>query len=349
MNKKIKALKSKMTVDQAIIYDSYTIDYFINHKYDVGERFIALLIQKGREPILFLNKLFNSPKNIKTVSFEDHENPIQLLETYLEDKVLGVDGNFPTKFILPLINQGYHCLNISPCTYELRAIKDKIEIEKLATASKLNDLIMEKVKKSLKIGISEKELSSKIEAWQSEAPLSGSSFPAIALFSENIADPHGLPSSRELKVNDVILIDMGGIYNGYCSDMTRCFFMGDNKSMEKLYNIVLEANEAAIAAVRIGATLGDIDRAARSVIEKSGYGQYFVHRTGHGIGKEVHEFLDVAKNSNTIIKEGMCFSIEPGIYIEGIGGIRIEDLICVEKEGAKVLNNFPKTFNQIKL
>lgn len=349
MNKRIKTLINKMTVNQAIIYDPHMIDYFIQSKYEVGERFIALLIQKDKEPILFLNKLFNSPKKIHTVEFEDHENPIRVLETYLNDEVLGIDGNMPVKFILPLINQGYHCKDISFYTSELRAIKDSSEIEKLAKASKLNDDVMEKVRQSIKLGMSEQELSNIIESFQSEAPLSGSSFPSIALFSENIADPHGIPSSRLLKQNDVVLIDMGGIYQGYCSDMTRCFFIGENKELANLYNIVLKANRAAIAAVVPGATLGDVDFAARSVINKAGYGKYFVHRTGHGIGKEVHESLDVAQGSTTIIKEGMCFSIEPGIYIEGFGGIRIEDLVCVEKQGARVLNKYPKSIDKITL
>lgn len=349
MNKRIKRLINKMTVNQAVIYDPYNIDYFINHKYEVGERFIALLIQKDKEPILFLNKLFNSPQNINTVTFEDHEDPITLLESYLNDAVLGIDGNMPTKFVLPLINQGYHCLDISPCMFQLRAIKESDEIEKLATASKLNDLVMQKVRDSLKVGMTEIEIAKIIEEFQSEPPLSGSSFTSIALFSENIADPHGVPSLRKLKKDDVVLIDMGGVYNDYCSDMTRCFFMSENKKFDKIYSIVLEANLAAIAAVRPGATLGDIDWAARSVIENAGYGKHFVHRTGHGIGKEVHEFLDVAQNSTTVIKEGMCFSIEPGIYIEGLGGIRIEDIICVEKNGARILNNYPKTIENITL
>lgn len=349
MNKRIKSLISKMTVNQALIYDPYNIDYFIKHKYDVGERFIALLIQKGKEPILFLNKLFNSPTNIHTVTFEDHEDPVSLLETYLEAELLGVDGNIPSKFILPLVNQGYHCLDISPCIYELRAIKDKEEIQTLAKASKHNDKIMEDVKKALKIGMTEIELSKIVENFQARPPQSGSSFPSIALFSENIADPHGIPSRRVLKSDDVVLIDMGGVYEGYCSDMTRCFFMSENKTLEKLYKVVLEANLAGIAAVRPGATLGDVDYATRSVIENAGYGQYFIHRTGHGIGSEVHEFLDVAQNSTTIIKEGMCFSIEPGIYIEGLGGIRIEDIVCVDKNGANVLNSYPKTIDKITL
>lgn len=349
MNKRIKKLINKMSVNQAVIYDPYNIDYFINNKYEVGERFIALLIQKGKEPILFLNKLFNSPKNIHTVTFEDHEDPLTLLESYLDDAVLGIDGSMPAKFVLPLINKGYHCLDISPCTFELRAIKEKDEIKKLAAASKLNDSIMEKVRQELKIGITEIELANKIEEFQSQPPLSGSSFSSIALFSENIADPHGLPSTRTLKEDDAVLIDMGGIYKDYCSDMTRCFFMGKHDNLKEIYSIVLKANLAAIAAVRPGATLGDVDRAARSVIENSGYGKYFVHRTGHGIGKEVHEFLDLAQNSNTVIKEGMCFSIEPGIYIEGLGGVRIEDLICVEKHGARVLNSYPKNMDEITL
>lgn len=349
MNKRIEKLINTMGVEQAIIYDSYTIDYFINHKYDVGHRFIALLIQKGKEPILFLNKLFNAPAKIETIGFEDHENPLLLLEPFLKHQVLGIDGNMPSRFVLPFIDIGFKFIDISNQTYQLRSIKDKDEIEKLSTASKFNDSIMEKVKASLTLGMSELDLAKKIEAWQSETPLSGPSFPPIALFSENIADPHGLPSSRTLKEDDVVLIDMGGIFDGYCSDMTRCFFMGENQKFEELYKIVLEANLAGIAAVKPGATLGDVDQATRSVIEKAGYGEYFVHRTGHGIGKEVHEHLDVAQNSQTIIKEGMCFSIEPGIYIQGLGGIRIEDLVCVEKNGAKVLNHFPKKIHKITL
>lgn len=349
MNKRIERFINTMGVEQAIIYDSYTIDYFIDHKYDVGHRFIALLIQKEKEPILFLNKLFNAPTNIETVGFKDHENPLLLLEPFLKNRVLGIDGNMPSRFVLPFIDKGFTFIDISDKAYELRAIKDSDEIEKLAKASKLNDRIMEKVKASLSVGMSELELSKKIERWQSESPLSGPSFPPIALFSENIADPHGLPSSRRLKEDDVVLIDMGGIFDGYCSDMTRCFFMGENKKFEELYNIVLEANLAGIAAVKPGATLGDVDKATRSVIEQAGYGEYFVHRTGHGIGKEVHEHLDVAQNSETIMKEGMCFSIEPGIYIQGQGGIRIEDLICVGKDGAKVLNHFTKNFEKITL
>ena len=349
MNKRIKTLINKMSVNQAIIYDPFNIDYFIKHKYDVGERFIALLIQKGKEPILFLNKLFNAPTNIHTVTFEDHENPVALLETYLNDELLGVDGNMPSKFILPLINQGYHCLDVAPCIYEIRAIKDVNEIKTLSIASQHNDRIMEEVKQSLKIGMSEIELAKIIDGLQSEHPLNGTSFPSIALFSENSADPHGVPSIRKLKNDDVVLIDMGGIYEGYCSDMTRCFFLGSNKKLEEIYQVVLKANKAGIDAVRPGATLGDVDHATRSVIENAGYGKYFVHRTGHGIGTEVHEFLDVAQNSTTIIKEGMCFSIEPGIYIEGLGGIRIEDLVCVEKQGARVLNSYPKTIDKITL
>lgn len=348
MNQKIRKLEEKMTVDQALIYDKYNIQYFIDEKYDVGERFIALLIQKGKEPILFINKLFNHPKNINTVFFEDHENPLDLVEQYLSNDLIGVDGNMPARFLLPFINKSYKFLDISNCINSIRAIKNKNEIEKLAKASELNDEIMKKVQNLLEVGKSEKEIAESIyKLHEANDPL-GVSFTPIVLFSENSADPHGMPSDRKLKEDDYVLVDMGGHYQSYASDMTRCFFPKQGHKMQEIYEIVLQANKAAIKAIRPGSLLSDVDYAARSVIEKHGYKDQFVHRTGHGVGIEVHEVLDVSQSSNTVIKEGMCFSIEPGIYLEGIGGIRIEDLVIVEEDGARILNFFPKCTNYAK-
>ena len=135
---------------------------------------------------------------------------------------------------------------------------------------------------------------------------------------------------------------MGGTYENYRSDMTRAFFFGRNEKLEAIYDVVLQANMAAIDAIEIGKPLSRVDKAARDIITEAGYGAHFIHRTGHGIGLDTHETLDVSSANDTLIKEGMCFSIEPGIYIEGVGGIRIEDLVCVSKDKTIVLNQFPK-------
>lgn len=349
MNNRIKTLKNQMNEPLALIYDKYNIDYLINQQYDVGERFIALLIRKDQEPILFLNKLFEAPNNVKTIVLEDHHNFTEILQPYLNKKDVGVDGNMPARFILPFIKLGYTMNDISKTINRLRNIKDNDELKNMRKASKLNDEIMHKIRDSLKIGVSEKEIADIINELQNTKPLSGESFPGIALFSENIADPHGIPTDRKLKDGDAVLIDMGGIYNTYCSDMTRCFFVGENDKLKNLYKIVLEANEKAIAAVKPGMRLSEIDKIARDVIENAGYGEFYIHRTGHGIGKEAHEFLDVSSSSNEIIQAGMCFSIEPGIYIKDVGGIRIEDIVCVTENGVEVLNSFPKNIDEVTL
>ncbi|MEG0328237.1 MAG: aminopeptidase P family protein [Erysipelothrix sp.] len=346
---RINRLQSSMSVNQLLITDPVMIFYYTGLKYDVGERFIGVYVPKEGEPTFFINKLFEIPREYNTIPFEDSDDITSILLANIDvSETLAVDGNCAAKFIIPLID-AVKLENASPYLEAVRNIKDSSEIEIMKEVSNLNDQVMESLKEYFIEGITEIELAEIIRKKQSTDPLTGVSFEPIALFSENIADPHGIPSERKLKKGDVIQIDMGGIYKGYCSDMTRCFFFGGNSELEKIYNIVLEANLNAIATVKPGIPLSEVDKAARSVIEHAGYGDYFVHRTGHGIGIECHENLNVSSTNKTIIREGMCFSIEPGIYIEGLGGIRIEDLICVTKDGGFVMNSAPKEFSMISL
>ena len=150
-----------------------------------------------------------------------------------------------------------------------------------------------------------------------------------------------MPVNRTLKEGEAVVVDMGCVIDGYCSDMTRTFFVGYNSEKE-IYDLVLKANLAAEAMIKPGVRFKDIDKAARQVIEEACYGQYFIHRLGHGIGMEVHEPFDVSATNDMIVEEGMCFSIEPGIYIKDRIGIRIEDLVLVTSDGVEVLNKYPK-------
>ena len=340
---RITKLKEKLNNETMILSDPTTIYYFTGYKVDPGLRLFLLVLQKDKEPYLILNDLFPRPKDIDIISYKDGDDTINLLqELFKDEQTLYIDGTLPARFLIPMISKNKTFIDGSSIIESLRRIKDAKEIETLKQASKYNDDVMASLLEHFKEGISEKELADIIKEKQSTDPLTGISFEPISVFTENIADPHAIPGNRTLQKGDVILIDMGGTYQNYKSDMTRAFFYGKNPELEKIYDIVLEANLKAIEAVKVGIPLKEVDKAARDVITKHGYGEYFIHRTGHGIGLDTHENLDVSSTNETLIEEGMCFSIEPGIYIEGLGGIRIEDLVCVENGRASVINHFPK-------
>ena len=170
----------------------------------------------------------------------------------------------------------------------------------------------------------------------------GFSFPPIVSFGANAGDPHHEPDDTVLKRGDVVLFDIGGRHRNYCSDMTRTFFWGEpDEETTHIYDIVRRANEAAEALIAPGVRMCDLDRAARDVIEDAGYGKYFTHRLGHSIGLQDHEPGDVSLVNEQVVEPGMTFSIEPGIYLPGRTGVRIEDLALVTENGVEILNAYP--------
>lgn len=338
----MKRLQEKLENQTLILSDPISIKYFTGYDNQPGERLMALVIEK--DAITFvLNAMFPKPETYNAVYYQDSDNPISILENCINHDTILVDGNLPSRFLIGLINENRTFQNGSHLIESIRNIKSKSEIETMKKASLHNDRIMSELIGEIHEGMREIDLANIIKEKQSTKPLTGVSFEPIAVFTENIANPHAIPSERTLKKGDAILIDMGGIYQDYHSDMTRTLFYGENKVIEKLYDIVLEANLKAIAAIEVGQPLSNVDKAARDVIESHGYGEHFTHRTGHGIGLETHENLDVSSSNQTLIQNGMCFSIEPGIYIEGVGGVRIEDLVTIENGKATVLNHFTKS------
>ena len=175
------------------------------------------------------------------------------------------------------------------------------------------------------------------------------SFSTMVLFGEKSADPHGNPGLRQLKEGDFVLFDLGVVLDGYCSDITRTVAFGDiNEQQREIYDTVLKAELAALEQSKPGTRIGDLDMTARDIITKAGYGDYFPHRIGHGLGISVHEFPSMSQNNDGILKEGMVYTIEPGIYVPGVGGVRIEDDVVVTKDGYKTLTNYPKELQIIK-
>lgn len=345
---KIQQLVSRMkdeSISQVIITDSNAIHYFTGFRYGVGERWHGLLVDSCGNMKMVVNKIFDIyPLEMEKVVYYDHQEVMKILSEQLVGDKIGIDKTMKSCFSWPLIQLNPEkSFVLTPAMDLVKAIKTEDEIEKMRVASKINDEVMQMVHDYIYVGMSEIELATYIKEcfYAKGATLS---FEPIVAFEDNGANPHANPSNRILKEKESVLVDMGCIYNGYASDMTRTFFVQENVH-QKIYDIVLKANLEAIKCVKPNVSFASIDQAARSVIEEAGYGEYFTHRLGHGIGMECHEPFDVSGSNPMMIEEGMCFSIEPGIYIEGKIGIRIEDLVVVTKNGVEVLNSYTKIDN----
>ena len=214
----------------------------------------------------------------------------------------------------------------------------------MRVSSRINDAVMERLIACLGQNHTEKELGEILLKLYLDEGCSGFSFEPITAFAGNAADPHHVPDNSRGKRGDCVVLDIGGVKDDYCSDMTRTVFLGEvSARAREIYEVVLEANRRGIAAAKPGNRMRDVDDAARNYITEKGFGPYFTHRTGHSIGLEVHEAGDVSAVNDALIRPGQCFSVEPGIYIpeENIG-VRIEDLVLITESGCEVLNHFPK-------
>ncbi|MGI5859313.1 MAG: M24 family metallopeptidase [Tepidanaerobacteraceae bacterium] len=225
----------------------------------------------------------------------------------------------------------------------LRIIKDTEEINNLRKASKIIDQVVQDLVEFIRPGLKERDIKKRIEELCLEKGASGLSFEPIVASGPNSSMPHYNGDSRVIQKRDIVLLDLGCKYNGYCSDTTRTLFIGEPGEKEKkVYEAVLKANLEAEAYIKEGVTAEEVDKKAREVIEKAGLGQYFITRTGHGIGVNVHEYPNIVMGNKQVLKNGMAFSIEPSVCIPGDFGIRIEDIVVVNKGKAEVLNKFRK-------
>ncbi len=349
----LKDILNKQNLDCLLISDPSSIAYLVEKVIHPGERMLVLAVYAKKDPVFFLNRLFNVPEEFgfEKVWYDDTQNTTEILKPYLMDcSNVGVDKNLPCRFFIPLMDALKH-IKFSVGSFaidSLRMVKDEQEIQLMKKASEINDACMEEMFQSLKAGVTENEMRDLLKVFYRKKNASGFSFDPIVGYGPNGADGHHECDNTPLKKGDSIVVDMGCVYQGYCSDMTRTFFYQEvSKKQQEVYNLVLEANLAAQAIIKPGVRLCDIDKACRDVIEKAGYGKYFTHRTGHFIGREVHEYGDVSSSFEMEVEEGMIFSIEPGIYLEGEFGVRIEDLVLVTKDGCISLNNYPKDLKVI--
>ena len=232
---------------------------------------------------------------------------------------------------------------------KVRASKQKEEIEILEEGAKKTDIVFGEVLKEIKPGISERELSVKLEIILKKHGFASPSFPPIVLFGENTSMPHGEPSERKLKNNEPVLIDFGGVYKEYCTDFTRTVFFGKpDNFFVNLYEKLLNCQLAVLKNAKAGMHSFRIDAIARNCLEKEHLSEYFKHGLGHGVGLDIHEYPFLSPFNDEIIEAGSVFTVEPGIYLEGKFGIRIEDMVVATENGLDVLTHFPKELILIK-
>ncbi|MEM7737749.1 MAG: M24 family metallopeptidase [Deinococcota bacterium] len=238
-------------------------------------------------------------------------------------------------------------LTITPVERDLiaiRARKDAAEVAALRQSIALSERALHAVFAKLKVGMTERDIARELADALTAEGSQQLSFAPLVQLGENSAFPHGTISDRTLQEGDIVLVDFGGSYGGYPADITRTVCFGTPpEGFVKMFETVLEANLAAINVSGPGVPMQEVDRAARSVIDAAGYGEYFIHRTGHGLGLDVHEPIpQLAEGVTEVLEPGMVFTIEPGVYIPGLGGVRLEDDVCVTEDGIDVLTHFPK-------
>ncbi|MCL2711711.1 MAG: Xaa-Pro peptidase family protein [Methanomassiliicoccaceae archaeon] len=283
--------------------------------------------------------------------FRDRKERMTILAELLKGcRRIGVSGRAITRNTSEYIKKitDAKLFDVSDKMADVVSVKDGQEITEIRKACSISSKAAKKIPEFLREGITEKEVAWLIDSSMRNDNGSGNAFETISAFGENSAEPHWRPSERTLKKGDTALFDFGSKYGMYCSDLTRTVFFGEpDDILKRAYDVVLKAQEAGIKEMLCGAPAKNADIAARKIIDKSEFKGRFIHSFGHGVGMNAHEGPSISRVSKDILKEGMVVTAEPGIYIPGIGGIRIEDTVLITKDGAEPLTIFDKDLTVI--
>lgn len=342
-------------VEVAFITSPIHIFYLTNFFSDPHERFFALLIDaKENKMYLFLPELdFEKSKAVAEVDeiipIKDTDDGYLIVKETVRSNVpsIAIEKNIMTLSQFEQLSAMFKDTTFSQIEDVLgnmRLYKSEAEIEHVKEAIRITEKGLDHIVDFVKVGMSEIEVKMELEFYLQSLGAEKMAFETTVLSGPNSALPHGVSGLRKISEGDFLLFDFGVTVNGYHSDITRTFIVKEGTEEQmKIYHTVKEANERAIEAVQVGQPIKQIDLAARNHINSKGYGKYFTHRTGHGLGVEVHEAPSIHEQNEMMIKEGLLFTIEPGIYLPNLGGVRIEDDIYVNELGeTKVLTSYPK-------
>ena len=308
------------------------------------ERMLALHVKDDGTLKLYANRMFalQGLTDVPMIEYEDTDDCVAVLAPDIAPGKLGIDKTWHSHFTIRLMEARpdvVPALGSAPLD-EARLCKDAEELELMRISSRMNVEVCGRIAQAF----SDEALAQNFKALYNQIALElgseGPSFTPLICFGPNGAEPHHDSDGTRLKRGDTVIMDVGLLWKHYCSDMTRTVQFGAvTDEQKRVHDIVTAANRAGIAACRPGVKMKDIDLAARKVIEDAGYGPYFTHRTGHGIGLDEHEFPDCSSVSEVVAQPGMIFSIEPGIYLPGRFGVRVEDLVAITEDGCEVLTD----------
>ena len=355
---KLNASLNDSGLDAVILNPGPTLTHLTGLHFHLMERPVVLLFAKDQDPAIVLpelelQKVASLPYKLQVFAYP--ENPAEWDSAFrravqalsLDGKRIGVEPRQLRLLEFRHVKAGAPEADYPDASEVLSALrlrKDQAEIEAMRQAVKIAQNALEATIPLIKIGMTEKELSAELvvqllkHGSEPEMP-----FAPIVSGGPNSANPHASPSDRKLQVGDLLVLDWGATYDGYISDLTRTFAVGEvDDEYKKIHKIVQEANAAGRAAAKPGIPCANVDKAARDLIEKAGYGVYFTHRTGHDIGMEGHEEPYMRGDNMQLLEPGMAFTVEPGIYLPNRNGVRIEDNVVITKTGADVLSDMPR-------
>lgn len=349
-------------LDAALITTPDNVFYVSGFKSEPHERLLGVMVFKEAEPFVIcplmeVPDLKSSGWTFEAVGHQDTEDAWEVLAAAARKRDVSLEKIAIEKSHLTVermermeeLFEGATFSRIDEKLNSLRNIKSEEELVKLRKAAELADYAIEVGCKEIAEGKTELEILMAIEFEMKRKGAEKMSFDTMVLSGPKTASPHGKPGSRKIQKGDFILFDLGVVYEGYCSDITRTVAFGEpSEKQREIYETVRKAEQAAIDLVRPGVKARDLDKAARDVITEAGYGEYFTHRLGHGLGISVHEFPSITGTNDLELQEGMVFTIEPGIYNPEITGVRIEDDVVVTANGVEVLTKFPKDLKIIE-
>ena len=345
---RVRREMSARSIDAVLLSVGQDLPYLTGYHAMPLERLTLLVVRMDSTPRMLVPRLevprvVPQPGVFEVVAWNETDDPVAMAAKMLVGaKTIAVGDQMWARFLVELLPHvdGARFVRAVDVVGALRAAKDHEEIEALRLAGAAADRVALELQSGLipLVGRTEAEVSADISSRLIREGHDVVNF-AIVAAGENAASPHHHPSDRVIKKGEIVLCDFGGTMNGYCSDITRCVFTGEpTVEVRDAYAVLQRAQQAGVEAGRVGGTCESVDAAARRIIDEAGFGEYFVHRTGHGIGMEAHEEPYMVNGNRTPIVAGHAFSVEPGIYIPGKWGMRLEDIVVATANGPDSMN-----------